>query len=203
MRRWIGGEEISGQRGRKLANLELDVKTGRWRSLRWRRGKGGAGRLSQIRWVSLCSSLHSILGRSCFSRAGYWNLGNRLNKSRWVNLLLVLVWSTTPSSRLFRGGRSSCLAGRPSSLLIWCQVFLFWFSLHFLFISCLAFNLKSSPSVPFISLSFQSWLSSSVSSPCPSHLYTTLSSLSVYFSSSSHKTCADNPASLSVCRFFF
>jgi len=34
VRRWIGGEEISGQRGRKLANLELDVKTGRWRSLR-------------------------------------------------------------------------------------------------------------------------------------------------------------------------
>lgn len=38
-------------------------------------------RVSQTRQVSLCSSLHSILGRSCSSGAGCLNLGNQLNKT--------------------------------------------------------------------------------------------------------------------------
>lgn len=38
-------------------------------------------RVSQARQVSLSSSLHSILGRSCSSGAGCLNLVNQLNKS--------------------------------------------------------------------------------------------------------------------------
>lgn len=38
-------------------------------------------RVSQARQVSLRSSLHSILGRSCSSGAGCLNLGNQLNKT--------------------------------------------------------------------------------------------------------------------------
>lgn len=60
-----GGEEISGQRRMERKVEESEVKR----------------KVSQIRQVSLGSCRHSILGRSCSSGAGCWNLGNQLNKS--------------------------------------------------------------------------------------------------------------------------
>lgn len=172
-------------------------------SLMWRQqgggvlgGKGGAGGLWQIWQVSLCSSLHTILERSCSSHTGCWNLGNQLNKSWWGDLFLFFVSSTTLSSFLFRGGLSSCLATPPFLLLISCQVSLLGFCLPSAFISYLSFDLNN-PSVSHLSPSpyslgcpRQSPLLAlhTCAPPCFLYLYN--------FYGSSYNSCAD------YCRLF-
>lgn len=68
-------------------NLNLDVKGKKRKEKRKvdesevKRRKRRSRRVSQTRQVSLCSSLHSILGRSCSSGSGCLNLGDQLNKT--------------------------------------------------------------------------------------------------------------------------
>lgn len=170
---------------------------------------------SQIWRISLCSSLHSILGRSCSSGRGWLNLGNRWNKSWWGNLLLFLV-SNSPSSL------SSRLAALPCSpLTVMSGAFKSLFasvlsSLCLLFISFLALGWTYSSVFVFpffvfayscIYLAFspplQPWPSLSVSFSRPSHLCTSSLSLSLFSSLVfAQQLCASLPLSVSVCLFY-
>lgn len=87
VRRWRG-EEISGQRRRrKSVDSKPDVKQKKRDEERKleepevKRRKRRNRRVSQTRQVSLCPSLHSILGRSCSSGAGCLNLGKQLSET--------------------------------------------------------------------------------------------------------------------------
>lgn len=189
----------------ELVNLKLGVKwkkrrRGRWRSLRCIGGKWRSRKESESRQVSICSSPHSILGRSCSSGTGCLNLGIQLNKTWWENLLLFFLPKSVPfflvtlSEEIFplvllRLHSLSCLILMSSDPKTLSSVFL-------LFVSFLTFNLNRPRTLSFIcwlthlcSFSFPASvvLASLFSSPFTLvHLLVFL----IYIFSLSHNSCA-------------
>lgn len=202
-----GGSSVNLKPGCKVKEREEErVGGGVWR--RRRRSR----RESQTRQVSLCSSLHSTLGRSCSSGAGCLNLGNQLNKTWWGNRLLFFFFAASNTAPFFslihlRGSLSSRLAAPPFSLFdlksgVRISVCLLFYLLLRPSTWIIPQTLLSchSASLPMcVGLSLQPWSSSSLSSLLALHTCAPPGFLYLYFFQLVHTTAVLFPPSLSVC----